>query len=54
MSNMSAKRLGESVFIIVSDSKLLARFTHDGSYRWIINLTYSREEVMCGLMVESP
>ena len=54
MSNMSAKSLGESVLIIVSDSKLLARFTHDGSNRWIVNLTYSREEVMCGLMVESP
>ena len=54
MSNMSAKGLGESVLIIVSDSKLLARFTHDGSNRRIVNLTYSREEVMCGLMVESP
>ena len=54
MSNMSAKRLGESVLVIVSDSKLLACFTHDGSNRWIVNLTYSREEVMCGLMVESP
>ena len=50
---MTAKRLGESVLVIVSDSKLLARFTHDGSYRWIVNLTHRREEVMGGLVVES-
>ena len=50
---MTAKRLGESVLVIVSDSKLLARFTHDGSYRWIVNLTHRREEVMGSLVVES-
>ena len=50
---MTAKGLEKSVLVIVSDSKLLARLTHDGSYRWIVNLTHRWEEMMGGLVVES-
>ena len=52
MPNVSTKRLSEGIFIIVSDTKLLTRLSHNGGYLWIVDLTHTREQVMSGLMVQ--
>ena len=52
VSNVSTKRLCERSFVVVSDTKLLARLTHNRSYLWIVNLTHSRKQVMSGLMIQ--
>ena len=52
MPNMSTKRLSEGGLVVVPDAKLLARFTHNRSDLWIVNLTHTWEQVMSGLMVQ--
>ena len=53
MSNMRTKRLEECLLVIVSHTKLLTRFTNNGSDLWIVNLTHAWEQVMSGLMVQA-
>lgn len=53
MSNVRAKGLEESRLVVVPYPKLLARFTDDRSYFWIVNLTHAWEQVMSSLMVQS-
>ena len=49
---MTANCLEYIVLVIVPDSKLLTRFTYNGSYLWIVDLTHSREQVMGSLVVK--
>ena len=53
MSNVGAKSLEKSILVVVPHAKLLARFTDNRSYFWIVNLTHAWEQVMSSLMVQS-
>lgn len=53
MSNVRTKRLKECILVVVPHTKLLARFTNNRSYFWIVNLTHAWEQVMGSLMVQS-
>ena len=52
MPNVSTERLSEGIFVIVPDTKLLTRLSHNGSYLWIVDLTDTREQMMSGLMIQ--
>lgn len=53
MSNVRTKCLKECILVVVPHTKLLARFTYNGSYFWIVNLTHAWEQVVSSLMVQS-
>jgi len=53
MSNVRTKCLEECILVVVPHTKLLARFTYNGSYFWIVNLTHAWEQVVSSLMVQS-
>ena len=51
--NMSAECISERCLVVVPDAKLLARFTYNRSYLWVVNLAHTWEQVMGGLMVKT-
>ena len=53
MSNVGTKRLKECILVVVPHTELLACFTYNRSYFWIVNLTHAWEQVMSSLMVQS-
>ena len=52
MPNVGTKRLSEGIFVIVPDTKLLTRLSHNGSYLWKADLIHIREQMMSSLMIQ--
>ena len=49
---MAAEGLLGGVHVMVGDTKLAAGLSHDGRDLGIVGLDHTREEVVCGLVVE--